>query len=257
MSISTDTVIVIPCYNEASRLPYAEFEQYLLENPSVLLLFVNDGSKDDTSTILATLQSAFKNAQFLDLPVNGGKANAVRQGFMHAFTHYSFNYIGYFDADLATPLYEIQRFLTFFKANAELEMVVGSRVQRLGADIDRNLKRHIFGRVFATLASFTLILPIYDTQCGAKMFKTNLAKQVFEEPFSSKWLFDVEIFARVALEFGYPRVKQVVLEHPLEHWFEKGDSRIKGNDFFAFPLDLFRIYRKYHRKLKKNKNVNP
>jgi hypothetical protein len=96
-------------------------------------------------------------------------------------------------------------------------------------------------------------LPIYDTQCGAKMFKYDLATEVFAEPFNSKWLFDVEIFARVALKSGFPQVTKIILEHPLEHWFEKGDSRIKGNDFFIFPLDLIKIYRKYHRKLKKNK----
>jgi len=256
MNKLADTVIVIPCYNEASRLPYAEFEQYLHENPSVLLLFVNDGSKDNTSTVLQSLQFSFENARVLDLPINKGKAGAVREGFLFALANFSPAHIGYFDADLATPLYEIQRFLTYFEANTNLEMVVGSRVQRMGAEIDRDTKRHIFGRVFATLASFTLILPIYDTQCGAKMFKSSLAAKVFEEPFSSKWLFDVEIFARVALKIGYPQVKKVILEHPLQNWYEKGDSRIKGNDFFIFPLDLMKIYRKYHRKLKKNKKAN-
>jgi glycosyltransferase involved in cell wall biosynthesis len=253
MNKLSDTVIVIPCYNEASRLPYAEFEQYLHENPSVLLLFVNDGSKDDTSSILHSLESMFANARVLDIAVNGGKANAVRQGFLYALANFPSQHIGYFDADLATPLYEIQRFLSYFEANNNLEMVVGSRVQRMGADINRDTKRHIFGRIFATLASFTLVLPIYDTQCGAKMFKYDLATEVFAEPFNSKWLFDVEIFARVALKSGFPQVTKIILEHPLEHWFEKGDSRIKGNDFFIFPLDLIKIYRKYHRKLKKNK----
>lgn len=256
MRLSSETVIVIPCYNEEKRLPLVDFTTYFSSNPSVLFLFVNDGSKDNTIGVLQTLQESYINVQVLDIKVNQGKANAVREGFLYALSNFSFNYIGYFDADLATPLYEIQRFLTYFLAEPKLQMVVGSRVRRMGADIDRNTKRHIFGRVFATLASSTLLLPIYDTQCGAKMFTHSLAQDIFQEHFSSKWLFDVEIFARVALNIGYPEVKLAILEHPLEFWFEKGDSRIKGKDFLIFPIDLMKIYRKYHRKLKKNKKIS-
>jgi len=253
MQQKATTVIIIPCYNEALRLPIADFELYFSQQPTVHFLFVNDGSTDQTNEVLNELKSKFQNVHLLDLAKNLGKANAVRAGFLYAFSNYSFDYIGYFDADLATPLYEIQRFLSYFLSEPKLQMVVGSRVRRMGADIDRNTKRHIFGRVFATLASSTLLLPIYDTQCGAKMFTNSLAQDIYKEPFSSKWLFDVEIFARVALRIGYPEVKGAILEHPLEFWFEKGDSRIKGKDFLVFPLDLMKIYRKYHRKLKMNK----
>lgn len=256
MSKFADTVIVIPCYNEASRLPIIEFEQYLHENPSILLLFVNDGSKDSTSNVLHSLQASLKNAYVLDLPINRGKANAVREGFLYALANFSFEYIGYFDADLATPLCEIQRLLSDFYSDPKIQMVVGSRILRMGAKIDRNTKRHIFGRVFATIASNTLLLPVYDTQCGAKLFTKSLASDIFQEPFTSKWLFDVEIFARVAIKNGFPEVMKVILEHPLKHWLEKGDSRIKGKDFFIFPLDLVKIHRKYHQKLKQNKKAN-
>ena len=256
MSKFADTVIVIPCYNEASRLPVIEFEQYLHENPSILFLFVNDGSKDNTLDVLHSLQSSLKNVSVLDLPVNGGKANAVREGFLYALANFSFEYIGYFDADLATPLCEIKGLLADFYSNSKLQMVVGSRILRMGSEIDRNTKRHVFGRVFATLASTTLLLPVYDTQCGAKLFTRPLASDIFQEPFTSKWLFDVEIFARVAIKNGFPEVMKVILEHPLQHWLEKGDSRIKGKDFLIFPFDLFKIYRKYHSKLKKNKKAN-
>lgn len=256
MHSNAETVIVIPCYNEEQRLPIDDFRDYLSKNASILCLFVNDGSKDGTLMVLNSLKNEFANVEVLDLAVNVGKAEAVRQGFLYAFQHLEFRHIGYFDADLATPLYEIQRFLSYFSANAKLQMVAGSRVRRMGADIDRNIKRHIFGRVFATLASYTLLLPIYDTQCGAKLFSRALAEEAFQEPFFSKWLFDVEIFARVALKIGFPAVKKAVLEHPLEFWDEKGNSRIKGKDFLIFPSDLWKIYRKYHRKLKKNMSLN-
>ncbi len=248
-----ETIIVIPCYNEALRLPVEEFKQNFELYPNVLFLFVNDGSTDTTFQLLQSFEKDFKNVKAIDKTPNGGKAKAVQYAVNYAIENYSFKYIGYFDADLATPLFEIKRFLDFFAENSKLKVVVGSRVRRLGANIERNWKRHLVGRVFATFASSTLLLPVYDTQCGAKIFERELAKNIFKEEFISKWLFDVELFARITLFIGYLEAKEAIYEHPLEFWFEKGDSRIKSKDFFKLPIDLFKIYRKYHRKLKKNK----
>lgn len=247
------TVIIIPCYNEAERLPLDEFKKGFVLNPDVLFLFANDGSTDNTIEILNHLALEFGNVNLLDIQPNTGKANAVRYAIQHALENYSFDYIGYFDADLATPLSEIHRFIDYFEDDLKRKMVVGSRVRRMGAEIDRTWKRHIIGRVFATFASATLRLPIYDTQCGAKMIRQDVVELLFKEPFISKWLFDVEVFARLTLHIGYPEIKSAVFEHPLGKWIEKGDSRIKPKDFFRFPLDLFKIYRKYSSKIKKIK----
>lgn len=245
------TVIIIPCYNEAKRLPVDEFKLGFQNNPDVLFLFVNDGSTDDTLSLLTSLKNTHKNVDIFDRQPNSGKANAVRLAMLHAIAQYDFDLIGYFDADLATPLSEITRFENYFSAHENLKMVVGSRVRRLGADIDRTWQRHIIGRVFATFASATLLLPVYDTQCGAKMIKKEVVEPLFTEKFISKWLFDVEVFARLSLLVGFPNIKQCVYEHPLQSWIEKGDSRIKLKDFVKFPIDLYKIYRKYHSSLKK------
>ena len=245
------TVIIIPCYNEASRLPVEEFQQGFKDNPEVHFLFVNDGSTDNTLSILNSLKEGNINVDVFDSQPNSGKANAVRIAMIHALEHFEFDLIGYFDADLATPLNQISEFETCFSANKDLKMVVGCRVRRLGADINRTWKRHIIGRVFATFASATLMLPVYDTQCGAKMICKETIENLFSEKFISKWLFDVEVFARLSLLVGFPNIKKAVYEHPLQVWIEKGDSRIKLKDFIKFPIDLLKIHRKYHSVLKK------
>ena len=92
-----------------------------------------------------------------------------------------YQFVGYWDADLATPLTEIQVFIQKFKSNNELKAVCGSRVLRLGSSIRRSVFRHYFGRIFATIVSNILNIPVYDTQCGAKIFLAEFAEIIFSE----------------------------------------------------------------------------
>src|SRR5512134_648708 len=98
------TAIVVPCYNEEKRLRAAEFISFASREKSVSFIFVNDGSTDGTSSVLKKLVEA-NPAQFaiVELAHNSGKAEAVRTGFLKAATE-RFDYIGFWDADLATPL---------------------------------------------------------------------------------------------------------------------------------------------------------
>jgi dolichyl-phosphate beta-glucosyltransferase len=80
-------------------------------------------------------------------------------------------------------------------------------------------QRHYLGRLFATVASQVLHLPVYDTQCGAKLFRvTDDARAIFAQPFSVNWTFDVEIIARVQAlrpEAKRPSGSNVIYELPL------------------------------------------
>jgi hypothetical protein len=125
-------------------------------------------------------------------------------------------------------------------------MVIGSRVKLLGRKIERRALRHYVGRVYATCASLVLNLPIYDTQCGAKIFKNSQElKIVFNKPFSAKWIFDVEILARFIMierfRGGKP-LKDSVIEHPLEEWKDVSGSKIKAPDFLIAIIELFNIF---------------
>jgi len=104
--------------------------------------------------------------------------------------------VWFWDAYLATPLSTIPEFIGKFQSSRELVAVCSSRISRLGANIHRSVFRHYFGRVFAMVASNILNILIYDTQCGAKLFRTEHAELIFYEHFISRWVFDVELFAR-------------------------------------------------------------
>ena len=104
--------------------------------------------------------------------------------------------MGYWDADLATPLSTIPEFIGKFQSSRTLVAVCGSTILKLGASIHRSIFRHYFGRVFAMVVSNILNMLVYDTQCGATFFRTVHAGLIFSEHFISRWFFDVELFAR-------------------------------------------------------------
>ena len=90
-----------------------------------------------------------------------------------------------------------------------------------------------------------LKLPVYDTQCGAKIFKIKLAQIIFMDPFITNWLFDIELFARTKnVRMGI----QPFIEIPLNQWIEKEGSKIKLRDMFMFPLELMKISNHYSKK---------
>lgn len=237
------TTIIIPCYNEEKRLNQNEFIQFVKENPSVHFLFVNDGSKDNTLAILQQL-SQQPNMHCLDVQPNGGKAEAVRKGMIHAYENIPSDYIGFWDADLATPLYEISNFVQQFQRE-NYKIVTGLRLMRLGAKVKRKKMRHYLGRCFATTASVSLGLPVYDTQCGSKLYKHDVVPALFSEPFITKWLFDVELLARYKKAFGIQNTINEIYEYPLLEWEDIHGSQVKMKDFFKAPYELFKIIKKY------------
>jgi hypothetical protein len=123
---------------------------------------------------------------------------------------------------------------------------MGSRIRILGCDIKRKAVRHYLGRVFATFASLILDLYVYDTQCGAKIFRNNSElKTVFAHPFLVNWIFDVEILARfkVIRKLNNSSLLQnTTVEYPLDEWADIGGSKIKFIDFFKAIMELTKIY---------------
>lgn len=235
-------VIVVPCYNEGRRLR-AEGFRALVSEKGVRLLFVDDGSRDDTAAVLAQVCASLgPSASMLEFANNMGKAEAVRVGML-AGIRAGAELIGFLDADLATPAEEMLRLLDTLRASGA-QAALGARVALLGTTIDRRATRHYIGRVFATAASLILKLRVYDTQCGAKAFRANeLLASALSEPFHARWAFDVELIGRLlAGAPGAPGLRASdFVEMPLRTWTDVTDSKLR---FWQFPLlgvELVRI----------------
>ncbi|HEU5072936.1 MAG TPA: glycosyltransferase [Polyangiaceae bacterium] len=242
------TVVVMPCYNEAARLDADALLAATRAWPMLSFVLVDDGSSDGTGDLLRSLQAAAPHAfELVFLAKNRGKAEAVRLGMLAAFAS-SPVLAGYFDADLATPLAEIEPMTKYFD-DARVHLVMGSRVKLLGRNVSRSPLRHYLGRVFASSASVILGLEVYDTQCGAKLFRnTPSMRTLFERPFAVTWTFDVELLARLAAlaaQGGVPAPQQSVVEHPLAEWRDVSGSKLRPDAALRAVAELARIRRKY------------
>jgi dolichyl-phosphate beta-glucosyltransferase len=244
----TRTTIVVPCYNEADRLDASAFLAFSARERDVFFQFVDDGSTDGTPDALERLRAAHPDCfAVLRLQRNLGKGEAVRAGLLAALER-GCELAGYWDADLATPLRAIPTFRAVLEERPATELVLGARVRLLGRRIRRHAVRHYLGRVFATGASLALRVPVYDTQCGAKLFRVNpRLRSILSEPFRSRWVFDVEIIARML--DGVPRDEREhhprLYELPLSEWTDVGDSRVRARDFGRAAIDLLRVYLRY------------
>jgi dolichyl-phosphate beta-glucosyltransferase len=261
------TTIVVPCHNEARRLQAAEFQAFVAEHRGVRFLYVNDGSSDDTLALLEKLvDSNPTHFAALNLPKNGGKAEAIRQGVQHSVLNRT-DFIGFWDADLATPLDEIPGFVDVLNRRPEIAIVIGSRVPLLGHDIQRRPIRRLLGELFSRVTSLVLGVHVRDTQCGAKLFRaTPEILAAFSQPFSSRWIFDVELLARmISLRNSTPTphlrsfpiphspfpipfsLRHSVYERPLDHWQDVAGSKLKRGDFFKAIAELSAIWWRYLR----------
>jgi dolichyl-phosphate beta-glucosyltransferase len=242
-------VIAVPCYNEAERLDQNAFVTYAAQSPHLRFVFVNDGSNDATLDVLYGLQAQAKNIHVLNNPVNIGKAESVRCGMRYALSLPQAEIIGFWDADLATPLSAIDNLLEVFGEHPAIDVVIGSRVKLLGREISRRPHRHYLGRIFATLASISLDLPVYDTQCGAKLFRANeVLTAALESPFLSRWIFDVELLARFIELRSSGAVLDSTYEYPLHCWRDVPGSKVNASAFAKAAAELWRIHRRYRRK---------
>lgn len=185
--------VVIPCFNEASRISETLrlTLDYLASNaPESELIVVNDGSTDATGVITRGVFSQAKVATRLleDFP-NRGKGAAVRSGLLAAQRP-----IGLFsDADLSTPLSEAPKVIEPI-ANGEVDVTFGSRaLDRSLIGIHQPWRREYAGRVFNLLVRLATGLGFWDTQCGFKAFRMDVFRPILKASRIDGFAFDVEL----------------------------------------------------------------
>jgi glycosyltransferase involved in cell wall biosynthesis len=198
---SARTLLVLPCYNDVARL--REFLPLLLRGlpQRFLVLVSDDGSseaeREDLCRLIQRSREGVGEWAGSELDVvfaekNTGKGGAVMRAWARSDR---FDMLAFADADGAVGVGEILRAESFFRSEeaGAFSALFASRVKMLGRSVERSLKRHLLGRVFATLVSIIGDIPAYDTQCGLKIVRKQAYQKI--EPFikTQGFAFDVEL----------------------------------------------------------------
>ena len=240
--------VIIPCHNESRRLNTERITAFLLHHPDVKIIFVNDGSTDNTGELLENIRRlAPASVDIFNSPVRKGKAEAVRLGLLKGLSDMNITYLGFLDADLAVSPEEFYRLFKIISSTIN-KFIFGSRIKKLGSVINRNEWRHIFGRFIATLVVLITRVDVYDTQCSAKIFRAEIVPVFVKEPFRTQWLFDVEIICRMRKELG--ELSLLGYEEPLKEWTDIEGSKLKWFNIFKIIKEIVIIY-KYYRNNKR------
>ena len=219
--------VVIPAYNEEERLKkHIPDIRAHVTGKSYEIIVANDGSKDGTSKIAREL-----GATVIDLNPNRGKGGAVKAGMLAARG----GYVLFTDADQSTPIGEVDKLLE--KLETGYDVAIGSRAVP-GAEVEQPQVgyRALAGKLFGLGTKLLCIRGIYDTQCGFKAMKREVAQIVFPQITSNSAIFDIEMLV-VATREGYRMAELPV------RWVHDPDTRIPYNLRRALKIwgELFRI----------------
>ncbi|UOB19060.1 response regulator [Abyssalbus ytuae] len=233
--------VVIPCYNEATRLASKEFTDFVDSNLGYYLCFINDGSTDNTLNVLNNLAKGRENyISVYNCEKNRGKAEAVRQGILFLSKNDQLDYIGYLDADLSTDFRDFDDLVKIIETS-EFKIVSGSRISRMGANITKESARKIISMTINFIIQKILGMNFRDTQCGAKIMDKDIAQNMFNKPFITRWLFDVEIFMRMKKFYGKENALKMICEQPLKRWIHANGSKLSIRDSLKIGNQLIRI----------------
>lgn len=223
--------IIIPAYNEESRLPETleRIFSFLDKQPySCEVLVVENGSQDRTLEVAQEYARRFSGLRVLHDSTRG-KGWAVRKGMLAAHGEYRFMC----DADLSMPIKEINRFIP--PALSDFDIAIASREVAGAVRYDEPEYRHLVGRVYNLMIRFLALPGLHDTQCGFKCFQAEAAENLFRRQTLIGWSFDVEILF-IARQRGYK-----IIELPIA-WHFNPDSKVHVlRDSLQMGLDLIRI----------------
>ena len=209
--------IIIPAYNERARI-LATLQSVVAavrsHNWPAEVIVVNDGSTDETASLVRNFALSAPEVHLMENPRNCGKGYSVRAGILHARG----DVVMFTDADLSAPIPEAE---SLFQAIAEgADIAIGSRWLATSRQTHRQpLYRQVLGRVFNALTRAVMRLPYADTQCGFKAFTRSAAQTVFQLQTIERWGFDPEILF-IARKRNY-RVREVPVS-----WAHDSRSRI-------------------------------
>ena len=216
--------LLIPLYNEEKRIE--KTVNALLEGfnykPLTLekVIFVSDGSKDNTVEKINSYKSQLEKALKAEVVVasyeiNRGKGYAIKYGMQFSDSDYTL----FFDADMATPLNQIEKFIPFMKEG--ISVIIGTRKNGHSTVVVHQPKiREVLGKGFTYLTNIMLNTWVTDFTCGFKVFSRDAKNAVFPRSMIDRWSYDAEIIF-LSRKLGFE-----IQEKPVV-WADDKNSKVK------------------------------
>jgi len=227
---------VIPVFNEEMRISKTikaldkgfSFSEIKLEK----IIFIDDGSTDRTVSLINKSKISLEKAlgvivEIIAYKDNKGKGNAVKMGMLASDSDYTL----FFDADMATPISEFEKFLPFIRKGAPV--IIGTRKNgESTVQVHQPRYRELLGKGFTFLSNIVLNTWVTDFTCGFKAFSRNAKNEIFSKATINRWGYDAEIMF-LARKIGFKIQEKSVL------WFD--DNRTKVNLFKDLPNTFFEL----------------
>lgn len=237
--------VIIPAYNEEVRITRTlerVNEYFSGQTYTWAVTVVSDGSKDRTNTLVEEFCLGHQGFSLMALTPNQGKGSVVRKGIMAAEA----DFILFSDADLAAPIEEVEKLFPFM---ATCDIAIGSRpLKESNLEIRQPFYREAFGRTANKLIQLLAVKGIKDTQCGFKLFKRDVAKDVFSRCALNGFSFDFEALM-IGQILGYK-----IAEVPIRWSHQEGSKVVIWRDAPKAFFDLFKIRMKGKAKLLEKKS---
>lgn len=235
-----ELTLFVPLYNEEKRPNVEEYISSISQVQGLNLVLVNDGSSDDTSTMLERLKGP--QIEIVDFSTNQGKGEALREAMREYLLQNEVEIVGYLDCDGAFPKSAVVAFLrtsTEKIQNENFQVCIASRIMLSGRNVVREAKRHYISRILITLIGFRYSFMPYDSQSGLKIFRvTQALNESLKFPFRTKWLFDIELLSRLHRKSS----ENLIWEEPVMAWADKPGSHLRLRNFANIFKEVVTLY---------------
>ncbi len=227
--------IILPVYNEEFRLKktlpaLAKFLKDSKKN-NIELIFVSDGSSDQTNIIISNFINTKKSkAKLIKYKKNIGKGYAVKKGILEAKNQW----ILICDVDLSVHPNQFNKWFNKKMINSDQYAYYGSRRHK-DSKIEASFARIILGFFFRSIIKILFEINLSDTQCGFKVFHQNYAKKIFKQMSSNRFSFDIEL--TILLKKENIKIKELPI-----NWVHKHGSKLNiYKDVLKMFIDLIKI----------------
>jgi len=239
----------LPVYNEGKRLQknleklvaYCKQKEWDYE-----LIFVEDGSSDNTCSIVNGFSLLDSRIKLLSLPMRLGKGGSIMSAVL---SHPTKKYIAYMDADLAAGPSELERLLNNIQ---DCDVIIGSRILRGDLmSIKRPYYRSILSHFYSRLFRILFRIPILDPQCGLKLFRKEIVRKLFEAITTPDFAFDTDL---IVTAFSQDlKIKEVPI-----NWNHGADSKVRIlREIKSMGVDVLSIWYNFHLLWRQHKPTYP